>query len=204
MVSGRLPGGPVSGQPATLQVAVTPATAARFGLRPGSRLGMDGTVLLVTGIVRPVSPGSPFWTLDPDAAAPTQNSCGRLIAATYWLGAAFAGQDGMPTVLSRLNTFRMQLTWDFPLDVSRLTADQAPELENELTNGLTQAGQLVTSTNGQPTLVGMSSGLADVVAVFVQEDRAVGSVLSLLYVSLTVIGGARPPAGPQAGPRPRR
>ena len=189
LVSGRLPGGPVSGQPATLQVAVTPATAARFGLRPGSRLGMDGTVLLVTGIVRPVSPGSPFWTLDPDAAAPTQNSCGRLIAATYWLGAAFAGQDGVPTVLSRLNTFRMQLTWDFPLDVSRLTADQAPELENELTNGLTQAGQLVTSTNGQPTLVGMSSGLADVVAVFVQEDRAVGSVLSLLYVSLTVIGG---------------
>jgi putative ABC transport system permease protein len=188
LVSGRLPGAPASGQPAILPVAITPATAARFGLRPGSRLGMAGVTLLVTGIVRPVSPGSPFWTLDPDAAAPTQNSCGHTVAATYWLGAAFVGQAGMPTFLSLLNTFRMQLTWDYPLDVSHLTADQAPALENELTNGLTQAGQLVTSTNGQPTLVGMSAGLAGVVAVFIQEDRAVGGVLGLLYVSLTVIG----------------
>jgi putative ABC transport system permease protein len=188
LVSGRLPGAPASGQPAILPVAVTPATAARFGLRPGSRLGMAGVTLLVTGIVRPVSPGSPFWTLDPDAAAPTQNSCGHTVAATYWLGAAFVGQAGMPTFLSRLNTFRMQLTWDYPLNVSHLTADQAPALENELTNGLTQAGQLVTSTNGQPTLMGMSAGLVGVVAVFIQEDRAVGGVLGLLYVSLTVIG----------------
>jgi putative ABC transport system permease protein len=189
LVSGRLPGAPASGQPATLPVAVTPATAARFGLSPGRHLRMGGTVLLVTGIVRPVSPGSPFWTLDPDAAAPTQNSCPPSIAATYWLGAAFVGQAGMPALLSQLNTFRMQLTWDYPLDVSRLTANQAPALENELTNGLTQAGQLVTSTNGQPTLVAMSSGLASAVAVFIQEDRAVGSVLSLLFVSLAVIGG---------------
>ena len=32
LVSGRLPGAPPSGQPASLPVAVTPATAARFGL----------------------------------------------------------------------------------------------------------------------------------------------------------------------------
>ena len=187
LISGRLPGVPAYGQTATLPVAVTPATAARFGLRPGSRLRMSGTVLLVTGIVRPTSPGSSFWTLDPDAAAPSENACPPP-GGTYWIGAAFAGQAGMPTLLSRLNTFRMQLTWDFPLDVSHLTADQAPALENELTNGLTHAGQLFSSTNGQPTLVNISSGVAAAVASFIQEDRAVGSVLSLLFVSLTVIG----------------
>jgi putative ABC transport system permease protein len=190
LVSGRLPGGaPASGQAAALPVAVTPATAARFGLRPGSRLRMGGLVLLVTGIVRPVSPGATFWTLDPDAAAPTQNSCPPAITSTYWLGAVFAGPAGMPVLLSRLNTFRMELTWDFPLGIGHLTASQAPALEGELTDALTQAGQLVTSTGGQPTAVSMYSGLVGTVAAFIQEDSAVDSVLSLLFVSLTVIGG---------------
>jgi putative ABC transport system permease protein len=190
LVSGRLPaGGSVNGGVTTLQVAVTSATAARFGLRPGRRLGMGAVVLLVTGIVRPAAPGSPFWALDPDAAAPTQNRCSAADPSTFWLGAAFAGPAGMPILQSRLNTFRMQLTWDFPLGVSHLTAGQAAALEGELTGGRTQAGQLVASTAGQPTTVSIFSGLAGIIAAFIQEDRAVGSVLSLLFVSLTVIGG---------------
>ena len=190
LVAGHLPGGgSVGGGAATLQVAVTPATAARFGLKPGSSLDMGGLDLLITGIIRPAAPGSAFWTADPDAAAPSQNACGPFGLSRYWLGAVFAGPAGVPIAESLLDTSRMELTWDFPLDVSHLTADQAPTLEGELAGGLTQAGQLITATNDQPTSVTISSGLAGAVSSFIAEDSAVGSVLGLLFVSLTVIGG---------------
>ena len=66
LVAGSLPGAAT----ATLQVAVTQATADRFGLHPGSRLRAAGQAIAVTGIVRPLRPASSFWTVDPVAAAP--------------------------------------------------------------------------------------------------------------------------------------
>ncbi|HEV2375596.1 MAG TPA: FtsX-like permease family protein [Streptosporangiaceae bacterium] len=187
LASGRLPTASPPGQGATLQVAVTPATAARFGLRPGSRLGMGGVVLLVTGIIQPRDAGSAFWTLDPDAAAPTQNACKG--GGTSWLGGVFVSTAEFPAVQSLLNTFRMQLTWDFPLSVSHLTANQAAALQASLTKGLTLASQLYYSTGNQPTNVYTSCGLTSTLAAFVQEDSGVQSVLGLLFVSLAVMGG---------------
>ncbi len=90
VVAGALPGGlPTAGATATVQVAVTPATARRFGLGIGSLVPMPGNhlVLKVSGIVQPVDPAAPFWTVDPLAATP------QLIApeqgSSFWQGEAF-------------------------------------------------------------------------------------------------------------------
>ena len=75
-----------------------------------------------------------------------------------------------------------------------------------LSAAVSTAGTLITSTNKVPTDVLLSSGLLGVLAAFSAEDHAIGSVLSLLFVSLAVIGivtvllGARP----GRSPAPRR
>ena len=55
--------------PGVLGVAVTPPTAARYALHPGSRLKLKSSHgpidLLVTAIVRPRNPASAFWATDP-------------------------------------------------------------------------------------------------------------------------------------------
>ena len=87
------------GSAATFQVAVTTATAARLGVRVGSRLRTAGQTLVVTGIVRPARPASAFWTVDPVAAAPrlTQLS---VDSAPFWSNAAFVGPAEVPAVQS--------------------------------------------------------------------------------------------------------
>ena len=93
VVAGRLPS---AGQGAVAQAAVTTATAARFGLRVGTRLSMGPAMrLVITGIIRPAHPAADFWTDDPAVARPA------LIAGTspqpaHWAGALFIGAGGTP------------------------------------------------------------------------------------------------------------
>lgn len=76
--------------PGTVAVSVTPATAARFGLHPGSQVHLAHSVtLVVTGIVRPVRSGSIFWQADPTAMTPSIIQGGPTSAA-YWLGGFLA------------------------------------------------------------------------------------------------------------------
>ena len=75
LISGHLPQqGQISHGQVILQIAATPATAARFGLRPGSRLGFPPDITLeVTGIVTPGRPGIGVLGSGPVAAAPVLN-----------------------------------------------------------------------------------------------------------------------------------
>ena len=71
LVAGSLPTSVTKhGKTDTFGVAVTAATAAKFGLHTGTQLRMSGLGLVVTGIVRPRDPASSLWTVDPFAAAP--------------------------------------------------------------------------------------------------------------------------------------
>ncbi len=131
MVRGRLPAGRIGGHQAVVQIAVTGATAARFGLRPGSRLNVSGVAVLVTGIIEPADPGSAFWTVDPVAAAPALN--GPLIpkprSRPQWVGAAFVSPAALPLLqASGLPPGSVQLTWDFPLSTAHLTIGQVAGL----------------------------------------------------------------------------
>jgi putative ABC transport system permease protein len=188
LAAGRLPQqGVTSDGQVVLQVAVTGATAARFGLRPGSRLGMAPNVTLeVTGIVTPADPGSAFWGVDPIAAAP------MLGGMPYWMGACFIGPAEVPLLQSALPTAPMQVSWALPLSVANLSAGQVTGLTDRLNGALAVGGVIqnngvVQALNGV-NQVTLSSGLLAVLAGFTAEDQAIGAVLGLLFVSLAVIG----------------
>jgi putative ABC transport system permease protein len=138
VVSGALPGAGAgvstgTGIGGTLQVAVTQVTAARFGLRPGSRLQAAGHAVLVTGIIRPLRPASSFWTVDPVAAAPqltypTPNS------APYLSSGAFVSAAELPALQDYLSG-PLRALWSFPLGLAGVTADQAAGLARALAAG---------------------------------------------------------------------
>ena len=190
LVSGRLPVlGPAFNGRIVLQVAVTPATAARFGLRPGSQLSYGpGIILVVTGIIRPAAPESAFWTADSIVATPEEETSPLPALTRYWIGAAFIGPAEVPLLQTSVPAGSLQVSWAVPLSTARLTAGQAPAMAARLSAAVSTAGTLITSTNKVPTDVLLSSGLLGVLAAFSAEDHATGSVLSLLFVSLAVIG----------------
>lgn len=190
LVAGRMPARETqTGHSSVFEVAVTQATAARFGLRPGSRLRLSpGPGLLITGIVRPARGGSPYWLADPVAARPVQVSYSGNFPP-YWAAAAFIGPAELPLLPRHLDPAAMTITWGFPLDLSQLTAAGTGALEGELTGATTRAGLL--RVNGyiagtQP--VSLSAGVADLLGGFSRQDRAVGQMVTLISVSLAAVG----------------
>lgn len=186
VVAGRLPAGAsLAGGHEVMQVAVTTATAARFGLRVGTSLRVRRAVrLMVTGIIRPEHPATSFWTETAGAAAPimTQGTSG----SSYWVGMVFVGPGALRQVQSFLNPEYMQVTWGFPVAVSRLTANQVSPLQASL-DSMTASGVVITGGSG-PVVVTVASQLPGILAPFVAADRAVAPLLGLLYVSLAVTG----------------
>ena len=176
------------------QVAVTQATATRFGLRVGSRLGIGQRVTIaVTGIVRVAKAGSPFWTADPAVAAPQLQADHNSNCPPYWDGAALIGPAELGPLESGFDIAGMTVSWDYPLRLRGIQASQAVAVLDGLNRAEGQAGQLATevgylSASGTP--VNLTSGVGSLLASFIAQDQAVGSVLSLLSVSLAAIAAA--------------
>jgi putative ABC transport system permease protein len=188
VVAGSLPaGGP--GSSATVQVAVTAATARVFSLSVGSRvqLGSTGLVLRVTGIVAPTGRGAPFWTIDPVAAAPVLVLPQQ--GEPYWQGGAFVSAGAAAGLETRFLPADIQLTWMFPLAFDNLTAAQATRLSAALPAALSTAGQLVFRS-GNVASVSLTSGASTLASQFNAQEGAVGNVLNLMAVSLAVVGAA--------------
>ena len=186
VVAGTMPAA-VSAGPGrpVFQVAVTTATAARFMLHVGSVLTFPGrATLAVSGIIRPVRPGSAFWTADPDAARATFN---QSRSGAFWLGGAFIGPAELVALEDAVDSSQIIMQWELPLRLSGISADQAGALNNRLGAALNSAGLLTRSVQ-TPTSVTLSCGLAGALTGFVQAERRIGSLLSLLEVSLTMVG----------------
>jgi putative ABC transport system permease protein len=195
LVAGSLPTrARAHGSPATLQVAVTAATAASLGLHVGSRLTAAGQVLVVSGIIRPLGAASSFWTVDPVAPVPRLTYLSR-DSTPYLSGAVFAGAAELPELESRLSRQQLQAVWSFPLDLSHVSADQAAGLL-QIARGVSYlpavgsvSASLSASAGAEALLVvSLSSGLVSVLPSFVATDAAVQRALSLMFVSLAVIG----------------
>jgi putative ABC transport system permease protein len=193
LAAGRLP---VSAQPAghgaVFQIAVTSATAARLELRPGARIGTGaGITLVVTGIIQPLGVHSPFWSIDPVAAAPGFTQRNANGPPTLY-GAGFISPAELPLLEGSIDPAAMSLSWDFPLALGSLTADQAPALQAGLAAADAVGGVLGGSSSAvyNQRSVTLVTGLRGLLARFVQQDGSVGQVLSLLSVSLAVIGAA--------------
>jgi putative ABC transport system permease protein len=191
LVAGTFP--PPGALGSTLHIAVTTATAARFALHPGSalRLAVNGTPVpvIVTAIVRPRMPASAFWTVDSAAAAPSYNVPCRG-CTPYWSGAVFADPGEFSAMQTIFGLLPMQLTWEFPLSLGGLQADQVPDLEHSLNHvqgaAVTMTGDLAGTT--LPLMI--HAELLTQLTEFTLTDTAVQQVLSLLFVSLTVVGAA--------------
>jgi putative ABC transport system permease protein len=192
VVAGVLPGGSPAPGPATtaLQVAVTQATARRFGLAVGSMVPVpgDNLVLRVAGIVRPAGPGQPFWTYDPLMLSPVLET--PPTTEPYWQGEAFIGASGVLALQSRVQQTQMQVTYMFPLSLSRLTATQALSLSQQLPQLLASAGTISVNGGQFPMNVSLTSSFAALIAGFTAANSAVNAVLDLLSVSLAVVSAA--------------
>ncbi|HEY1702954.1 MAG TPA: hypothetical protein VGG75_24880 [Trebonia sp.] len=189
LVAGQFPaGGPSAGasQTGTVQAVVTTATAARFGLRAGSRLTAGPVAIVITGIIQPAPPGSAFWSAVPAAATPAltpANSAGP----AYWTGVLFVSSGSLLPIESSLNPV-VSATWWYPAGLGTLTAGQAGGLETGLAT-LVSSGTTVTAPgldNSVPATA--ESRIPAILSPFVTEEKAVVPVLELLYVSLAVLG----------------
>jgi putative ABC transport system permease protein len=188
--TGKLPAkGIVKDGQVTLEVAVTAATAARYGLRLGSKLGISPNITLkVTGIVAPAKSGSAFWGVDPIAAAPELSSLPPSPAPPYWMGACFIGGGELPLLQDSLPTVPMQVSWAVPVSVTNVSADQVTGMAARLNGLISTGGLLGTVGSSISSQVPLSSGLLPVLAAFTAQDQAIGAVLGLLFVSLGAIG----------------
>jgi len=180
LIAGRFPG---AGPKKRLPIAVTQAMARRFGLHIGSRLTMPHQVgMVVAGIVRPVHPDSAFWTAAQNAAVPAPPG---VRGPAYWSGAAFMGAAEVGAMQNHFNVVDGQLAWDFPLALSGVNADQAVRLQNDLSRASLRAGAI---QEGAVVNANVASGLGGPLDAFITADAALADLLSLLFVSLTVIG----------------
>lgn len=188
---GRQGGGPVI----ILQAAVTTATAARFGLRPGSQVRVGGSpslltgdpslVMRITGIVRPADPDSAFWTLDPALASPSTIPVG--IDSYIWAGAVFVGPGELAALQAAYDGAAVQLTWEYPLVTRGLTASQAPVMLARMTSLVTgSAGEAALQAAGtalqQPP--GFSAAGSSVLSAFLAGLASAGTTGSLLLAGL--------------------
>ena len=185
IVAGRLPaGGETAGQQTVVQVAVTAGTAARLGLRVGTRLDAGTVELVVTGIIRPADPAAVFWTQSATAVSPvlTQGSS----AQQYWSGAVFIGAGALPLIEPALGPSEMEVTWVYAAALGGLNAAAASNLDAGLDSMAASGATFVAS--GVPITVAVTSQIPSVLAPFIAGESAAAPVLELLYVSLAVLG----------------
>jgi putative ABC transport system permease protein len=177
-----------------LGVAVTQATAWRFGLHPGSIITVTASDtgppadLEVTGVLAPKEPRSSFWSADPVAAAPALNAGPGVPPTTWWVGAVFVGADEVATLQSDFVALNLQLEWQVPLSLGQVDADQAPGVLADLNRATTQTMTMPPGLSPTATTLTIGSGDIAVLNTFLTAQAAVEAVLSLLFVGLAVIG----------------
>jgi putative ABC transport system permease protein len=173
----------------TIPVAVTRATAKRFGFSVGSEVfAGDGFRVEVGGIVAPRDAQAPFWTVDPVATAPAFVE--PLNSPLYWLGALFTPAAALAPLQAMFNQSSTQLTWVFPLALSHLTGSQAISLAQTMPGTLSTAGTVSFTSAQNLASITLYSGATGLLNQLVSEASAVGNVLDLMSVSLAVVGAA--------------
>jgi len=188
---------PVSAVTLHLQVVVSQQTARQFGLHPGSKLKINGPQLAnsgqlagieldVTGIVAPRDPGSTFWTADPTVLIPDLEMPQK--APPFWVGEVLVGPGEINALQNYFGPEGLDMTWEFPFEVSALTGNQAAPLYD----ALNKLDSETPSTSGDVSPVGgtlsVNNGLLLPLSEFIATAAAVDTLLWLLYVSLAVAG----------------
>ena len=190
LVAGSYSAGPQ--RAGTVTVAVTPQTAARFGVHPGSRITLvspTGLITLaVTAIVRPQQAGSTFWAQDPLAGQPSRVTPPQ--NPPYWAGGVFADPGQLAAMQTAFTGPGLEMNWEFPLAIDHLNADQAQGLDNALNRATTATIGLTGSLEPGADDLDVTSPLIPDLALFLSTQAGIETVLLLLSVSLIVIAAA--------------
>lgn len=174
------------GKTSTYQIAVTPASAALFQLKVGSRLSLGPVVsLVVSGFIRPMHPASAFWTEYPGLASPefTTSSTGG-----YWTGDVFIGANELTPLLTGAAAAGAQLAWVYPMNLASIGADDAGALVQHITSAEGQGSSMLTGPDGNGAGLSVTSDATQAAGNFITAEQAVTGILSLLFVSLAVLG----------------
>ena len=181
---GALPRGALTG-------AVTTQMAARFGLRPGSRIVLTiptGPVtIVITAIVRIRGANSSFWAKDSTVGVPDLIPAGN---TRYWVGGIFADPDQLVAMQSAFGSSSIDIQWVYPLAVGGVGAGGAQALLGSLTRATTVPVGLTGVFAPAANTTAVTTLLAPVVSAFLVTQAAVQTVLLLLFVSLIVTGAA--------------
>ena len=182
-----------------IQVVVTPETASRFGLRPGSQLpintpedvmlsgiptpGQSVVIRLdVTGIVEPVDPGSSFWNADPLLPGPALDREG---GGETWEGAVIADPGETDMIQQIFGETGLLMQWELPVDTTGL-GGQPQALYNEVNQLTTQTPALTGQVAPIANALNVTCGVVQPLAVFVQGWNDVNVLLWLVYAGLAV------------------
>jgi putative ABC transport system permease protein len=190
VVAGRYTAGPPPG--GALPAAVTTQTAARFGLRPGSRLVLITpsalVSIVVTAIVRVRAPASTFWGFDGTAAAPSLTSSGNP-PQPYWVGAVLTDPAEAAALQNAFGPSGLSIHWELPLATGQLTAAGAQPLYDALHRAASVTPRLGPLSAAAATVT-ITSALTAQLASFLAARAAIETILLLLFVSLIVTGAA--------------
>ncbi len=185
-----------TGQIFSIQIVVTPQTASRFALRPGSTLTIAAPVYLllpgqlatihldVTGIVEPVDPGSSFWTADPLLPAP---ELAKTAGGQEWDAAVIVDPGELDMVQQIFGGGNLVLQWELPTDVAGVHG-QPGAVYRQVNKLVNQTPELA----GQPAPLGnalsVSSGLLQPLAAFAATLDNVNALVWIVYAGLAVAG----------------
>jgi len=180
----------------TIQVVISTQTAARFGLKVGSKFEMPGperattgetskVEIVVTGVVAPIDPNSTFWTADPSVLAPDLQGPAT---GPYWAGTVMVAPGETQELEEYFSSTSMTVEWVFPLSVSTLTGQQVQPLESALDLLSTQVPTLTGYLTPVAPALTTSSSMLYALQDFIQTAEQVDTLLWLLYVSLAVTG----------------
>ena len=177
-----------------LAVAATAQMAARFGLHPGTRVSVatpSGPVgLFVTAIVAERAPGSAFWAQDSTVGTPALNAGPGAFPHPYWSGGVFADPGQLAAMQDAFSGPGMDLSWEYPLTVGGVNADQVQGLANALNRAATVPLPLTGPLAPSAGALTVTSPLTSVLSLFLATQAAVETVLLLLFVSLIATGAA--------------
>jgi len=178
--------------PGALAVAVTTQMAARFGLRPGSRMQVQTVLgpvtLFVTATLAERAPASPFWAQDIIAGTPQLNQ--PFNGRPYWVAGVIADPDQLAAMQDLFSGVGMEVNWDFPLAVGGVNADAAQGLYDALNRATTTLPTLTGAMQPSAGAVTVTSPLIANLSVFLGTEAGIQTVLLLLFVSLIVTGAA--------------
>jgi putative ABC transport system permease protein len=190
LTAGRLPQPRPDGR---VEAVVTTGTARTMHLRAGSTLHLTnakgpGVTVRVTGIVRPLRPGAPYWHAEPDVPAPGRYTIPSQTEPPkpYWQFTLLI-DPGAAGAMLRLDG-AAQAFWHHPLDTGALTARDVPGLRRELA-ALSNGSSLTRMQERSPVpgLAVEADGLKATLTSFAEERDAAGPLVLIAAVGVGAV-----------------